>query len=188
LYSTALNVRSSPLIRLPGELRNLIYGYALGEDRFGCYGFVRRTHPTLAWGERENRLALLRVCHQIYEEAALLPFSLNEFKFAYCKGFLDFCLALGPTKRRAIRKLRLTERIFKSVKLAVSDLPAHGFGSLSQLLPNLQRVHVYTRTFPKMFGQQIAQKKTRDEKILEDWVRAGLKGDVEVKVVFWEPY
>jgi hypothetical protein len=104
------------------------------------------------------------------------------------KRQLDFCFALGPTKRRAIRRLCLTDRIFKSVKLAVSDLPAHGFGSLSQLLPNLQRVYVYTRTFPKMFGQQFSQKKARDEKILEDWVGADLKGDVDVKVVFWEPY
>jgi hypothetical protein len=136
-------------------------------------------------GERKNRLALLRVCRQIHEETALLPFSLNEFCFFYGNGFRDLCLAIGPIKRHAIRKLRLDDKIMHAMTFTVDMRRDHGFDSLSQLLSSIRRVHVAANTIlnqclPKLWPNLRA----RYQRILEDWVRVGLKDDVDVKIEF----
>jgi hypothetical protein len=62
-WSTVLNDRNSPLLRLPGELRNRIYEYVIDE----CgYVFRDRDFPILASGERKNRVAILVVCRQVH--------------------------------------------------------------------------------------------------------------------------
>jgi len=78
------NQRNSPLLRLPAELRNQIYKYALG----GHIVLLGTTHelvyprkPRLYPEEPISHFALLRVCSQIHAEAALLPYSLNIFHF-----------------------------------------------------------------------------------------------------------
>ncbi|KAL5113340.1 hypothetical protein ACEQ8H_008786 [Pleosporales sp. CAS-2024a] len=56
---------------------------------------------------KKNRFALLRVCRQMYAEAALLPFSLNTFclRPQSVEHFLHRCLK--PAQRNAITSLRL---------------------------------------------------------------------------------
>ncbi|KAF3001309.1 hypothetical protein E8E13_005142 [Curvularia kusanoi] len=64
-----LNSESSPLLRLPGELRNIIYGYVLGGHTFG-ETWENKKPP-------QHFLASLLVCRQIYNEARMLVFELN---------------------------------------------------------------------------------------------------------------
>lgn len=71
------NAASSPLLRLPPEIRNMIYTLIIDVNIvvFTEAGLGRGRHPI------QDGLALLRVCRQIHAEAALLPYALNTFVF-----------------------------------------------------------------------------------------------------------
>jgi hypothetical protein len=168
--STVLNARNSPLLRLPGELRNTIYEYVLDE---GGYTFIIPHRPARAFGERKNRLAPLSVCRRIHQETVLLPLSLNEFQFFYNVGFRDLFLAIGPSKRRAIREVRLEDQQLRNILVRITGLQQLGFGSLSELLPNIQRIRVTTQSWGK---------DVRGGKTLGDWLRGGLPRDVDMKI------
>ncbi|KAI8939904.1 hypothetical protein NX059_003634 [Plenodomus lindquistii] len=75
---TAANASESPLLRLPAELRNAIYGYMFG-DAYFIVGF--QNHTTTIVYRNKQYLALLYVCRQTYTETALLPFKLNTWVF-----------------------------------------------------------------------------------------------------------
>jgi hypothetical protein len=93
--STLRNQLSSPLLKLPAELRAEIYKYVLqkahGIYKFS-YPFFKVTHhpldillscPTLEWAhEIPNSFALLYTCRQLHHETRLLPFSHNSFNFS----------------------------------------------------------------------------------------------------------
>lgn len=91
---TYVDTQHSPLLCLPAELRNRIYGYVFGvpwiraccgSDRFctywGCneciddilYRFKFKFHYP------RRLLALTETCRQIHEETKILPFVLNKF-------------------------------------------------------------------------------------------------------------
>jgi hypothetical protein len=97
--STLRNAQESPLLRLPSELRNKIYEYALGglkislggrsEDGGIWYTFsqpinagrfvsISKTRPTAP---------LMLTCRQIYTEAELLPFRLNQIELVNQHAF-----------------------------------------------------------------------------------------------------
>jgi len=69
---TRRNKQQSPLLILPGEIRNNIYGHL-----FGDINASRRT-PT---GKKPYWLGLLMACHSLYYEGKLLPFTLGTWKF-----------------------------------------------------------------------------------------------------------
>jgi hypothetical protein len=121
------NSTRSPLLRLPAELRNRVYKYALSGMQI-CFrpksedGREARVYPK---GTSEGRpatkfLTLTSVCHQLHRETKLMPFHQNDFvhvlaeddvaKKVYLRrsgilyGLLD---VLTPTQRNAIRTLRI---------------------------------------------------------------------------------
>jgi hypothetical protein len=73
--STQLNATNSPLLHLPGELRNQIYGYVLGDLKLKFYLYKA------SFRKKGNKLELLFTCRQVYAETALLPYTLNTFTF-----------------------------------------------------------------------------------------------------------
>ena len=94
-YSTIENQRSSPLLRLPGELRNQIYEYALsgwqiqmaysraiyGQQAVYCRRIGETEDDWTGWIEATQAITALPVtCRQLCAETQLLPFTLdNEF-------------------------------------------------------------------------------------------------------------
>ena len=77
------NSIESPLVRLPAELRNKIFGYVYGGMTIVCHG-NRITIRAGPWASSppvyEPFVALQQTCRQIYIETALLPFSkINKF-------------------------------------------------------------------------------------------------------------
>jgi hypothetical protein len=86
------NQQKSPLLRLPAELRNKIYGHVLG-------GFIisfrtsRPRHHCLIRFKFSRKIGefkpsnLLLICRQINAEAQLLPFELNEFNYRIPEAF-----------------------------------------------------------------------------------------------------
>jgi hypothetical protein len=104
IYSTLRNQLTSPLLRLPAELRNRIYAYALAIElpidivADGLFGKIPRpqvtidnTHPDeylKPFGDRSQcwQVKLLSeiqsitsVCHQTRAETALLKYTINDF-------------------------------------------------------------------------------------------------------------
>ena len=87
LFSTKSN-SDSPLLRLPAEIRNCIWEYALGGNIRDLTIFRRDRKCYTEWLIAMSRAsfpqhshALLSTCRQIYAETALLTFSTNEFRF-----------------------------------------------------------------------------------------------------------
>ncbi|KAI4920603.1 hypothetical protein J4E85_009370 [Alternaria conjuncta] len=77
--ATVANRLNSPLLRLPAELRNLIYHYALGNSTV----ILAAHHDRLCTYQHDTpAFPLLAVCTQIHAEAALFLYSLNTFDIA----------------------------------------------------------------------------------------------------------
>ncbi|CAE7002197.1 hypothetical protein P3342_001556 [Pyrenophora teres f. teres] len=93
--------QQSPLLRLPPEIRNKIWDLALGgmlyrvEQIYKPRSYKLKSSPTQLAG-----ISLLRVCRQIYAEAAMLPILSNTF--AFC--------SFPSTAIRAVRKLKPYQR------------------------------------------------------------------------------
>jgi hypothetical protein len=82
--STERNGISSPLLRLPGKLRNKIYEYALGGRVWHVGDRGSDTRPgdqliVIKASEVPDACSLLRACHQIHAEAHHLPLSLITY-------------------------------------------------------------------------------------------------------------
>ncbi|KAF1946288.1 hypothetical protein EJ02DRAFT_430893 [Clathrospora elynae] len=94
---TVNNERGSPLLRLPQEINDMVYGYAIGG------GKIRR--PKL---EHQNSLFnLSRVSRTLYLETNPLPYKLNEFPRAPGDLFDAMINNLDDEKRGAINYMSL---------------------------------------------------------------------------------
>lgn len=100
--STQRNQRASRLLRLPAEIRNHIYSYAMGG-----HILVHRIHA-LRPNPVSSLFTLPRVCRQTQAETRLLLFKLNTFHI-HSIDKLGYLLAdLGPEETAAISSLRLS--------------------------------------------------------------------------------
>jgi hypothetical protein len=143
LPSSTRNRHLSPFCRLPAEVRNTIYAYVLGSRTFHFADAIHRHHAKLT-PSQPHLLSILRVSHQIYAEASLLPYSLNVFSFREmeisCKPFLDHRLV---AQFRAIAIIELVT--YRAVCMWAVPL---GLTSWSRdlkflvRLPNLREVRV----------------------------------------------
>jgi hypothetical protein len=94
--SAARNRLQSPLLRLPGEIRNRIYAFAFTVQRvqvIGMYGLVSARLVHLVWPEDwrglehsqpyplSELISSTMVCRRFYAEASPLILRLNEFCF-----------------------------------------------------------------------------------------------------------
>jgi len=90
IHSSCENQSQSPLLRLPGELRNIIYRYFLGNVDIRMF-YVKGHWPqhTLRYRRTGNSdprwfkvtarvIALLSVCRQIHAETRCFVFILSE--------------------------------------------------------------------------------------------------------------
>ncbi|KAF1959338.1 hypothetical protein CC80DRAFT_591382 [Byssothecium circinans] len=135
------NPLRSPLLRLPRELRDEIYGYALGGDRWEIEAHGKAKSPKC------NALGLLRVCRQISQEASATVFTSNTIAFRNAKALVRFIAG-------ANNRLEMT-----TIELEVSSLSGasyyNGFGtvglegcckenvSIFRRLPILKGVHIH---------------------------------------------
>jgi hypothetical protein len=111
------NQQQSPLLRLPAELRNKIYGHVLG-------GFIisfrtsRPRHHCLIRFKVSRKIGefkpsnLLLICRQINAEAQLLPFELNEFNYRIPEAFKHMLDLLSDRQVNAIKVLRIDTSTF----------------------------------------------------------------------------
>jgi len=123
MNSAALNQRTSPLLKLPGELRNRIYGYVLGKadwfignhdvlyDAEGCNRTVFRIREMV---DQQNHLVkptfgstLMGVSRQIHEEAWTLLYARSTFRVGLVVSFFLWLVSLPEVARSAIASVNL---------------------------------------------------------------------------------
>lgn len=99
-----------PFLKLPGEIREKIYGYSFlqnGKQR-KCTSHRGSIHT-----------ALLGTCRQIYKEAHHLPLTINKLCFAsplFAHDFLGFLLA--PTQRDLMTSMHIEFHMREFVDLS----------------------------------------------------------------------
>jgi hypothetical protein len=126
--------QNSPLLRLPAELRNKIWEYALGAMEFRLlYRSSRKIPVQPKPSEKKNAFALLRVCRQIYSETAPLSFAVNSF-------------SIRPHYRVSVANLRRFQRYqihqIKEIRIEMDSLVEWiQFDKLKLgILPELRRI------------------------------------------------
>jgi hypothetical protein len=130
---TAANQRNSPLLRLPAELRNQVYHYALGGRKFEVYRTACK--QIRVFQENLPAFALLLVCSQIYAETRLLPYSLNAFEVERIYGMKSLQSCLSLTQCSAIETLIVSRFSILHPRNNKTFLPhLTGFKGLKELI------------------------------------------------------
>ncbi|KAI4948626.1 hypothetical protein J4E86_007974 [Alternaria arbusti] len=86
---TELNSVDSPLLRLPAEIRNMIFTYVFSGEE---YLLRRHDYSTLICGEAvtDINMSLLLVSRQAYSETALLPYKLGTICFRFNPSYISW--------------------------------------------------------------------------------------------------
>ncbi|KAF1912483.1 hypothetical protein BDU57DRAFT_458390, partial [Ampelomyces quisqualis] len=120
--SKECNRQQSPLLRLPGELRNKVYEYAMtgitvtvhlagrrGAETYALHANVAATPTTdaISTSDMNRVIGLTRVCRQIQVETHLLPFASITFHGVSNGSFLTFIDSLSNAQRDAISTVQI---------------------------------------------------------------------------------
>jgi len=115
---TTQNRLLSPLLRLPGELRNAIYTYAFTESnilvrRYASPSFQIRVEPSGYPRTTTRRYPLYQllnqraICREIYSETTGLIFRSNEFRFHHVEVITHFVRDMPRVHLDQIENVRL---------------------------------------------------------------------------------
>ncbi len=158
--------QNSPFLRLPAEIRNIIYRYALIRDQpidlwphlyhgmeSSSTGELTkdilenplkiRHQEHLTYVRKEMATGLLGACRQIYHEAAMYFWAENLFKFSGrsgWQGLLRFLLTIGPTARSRIRRLDVHAPIY--MRWPVKDKDGKDLNGRSKNLPKMHMIKI----------------------------------------------
>jgi hypothetical protein len=144
--------QNTPLLSLPAEIRGRIWAYAVGGATLrprpiNPYRTSGRHHFKLTPDDCPHGMALLRVCRQIYSEAAFLPLKLSSLLFdnishswiTHAKSAIS---QLKPHQRRQIKKIRFQMLGIIDAnqvdKQEVSDM----ISPMTKKLPHVEEVRV----------------------------------------------
>ena len=110
-----LNQEKSPLLRLPPEIRDMIWKYVLGGKTFDSYGEddghpKRKRSAKLepSPGDPKEGFALLRTCRQVYLETASYPITLSSLECQDPKILMYAVNKLKPYQRKQFRLIRMS--------------------------------------------------------------------------------
>ena len=182
---------SPPLLRLPAELREMIYTHALGGHVFRMSMRYIQKHKAIARADNPppHALALLLTNRQINSEARLLPFSANTFSGRHEGHLRSWIRSLPAEQRNQIKSVKFVRRGYiveseRGVDVSTSfwmDLPNVKWWRLE----GLKRMEVEVT----LLGWGWMKDETRAEETKE-WVMARLRraiqaGNPGVRVVAW---
>ena len=106
------NQKSSPFLRLPPELRNKIYEYAIGGHVIKLFESTKKPHYNMLsqadghYTALANPAVLSKTCRQLHRETALLPYSLNTFH-GRTRRIHKFLKGLTMAQREQIKSLEI---------------------------------------------------------------------------------
>ena len=149
------NTEQSPLLRLPAEIRNLIFHYVLGGQKVAIHSpSYYRPHESECKGESDFAISefkdpyiilersrsvrpvdLLKTCRQIYAETVLLPFALNTFSYSSEIEVLDIKNKIFEAQRHAITAVQ-----FCAIRGSLQN--QDGRIKAMSYLPGLRKVYI----------------------------------------------
>ncbi|KAI4662024.1 uncharacterized protein J4E78_004815 [Alternaria triticimaculans] len=139
-----MNRQRSPLLRLPAEIRNKIYGYALGGMELRISYRTRKFallsalsyDPSVSLTPLHRRVGLTLVSRQLYAETKTLPFELCTMDIIR-SSFPNQIERLNTTQRQAISIIRAHYMNARDGKVWAILWPE------VRVLTGLKRVEVY---------------------------------------------
>ena len=153
------NQEESPLLRLPAEIRNRIYEYALGLGR--TFRMDIRRNANLVGVDKKSKekncLSLLRACRQIYAEAVLIPFRVNTFVFHGQHIFDEWTSTVLPIRREAVASIELrttSRRIMMWTHNRTSDYALFPWSKF----PGLKKIHIHVLRAGTSYDEQTLAK------------------------------
>lgn len=159
--------QKSPFLRLPAEIRIMIYRFALirnqpidlwphlyhGNVESSSTGDLPkellenplkiRHQESLTYVRKKMATGLLGTCRQIYQEAAMFFWAENLFKFSGrsgWQGLLRFLLTIGPAARSRIRRLDVHAPIY--MRWPVKDKDGKDLNGRSKNLPKMHMIKI----------------------------------------------
>jgi hypothetical protein len=182
--STQRNDRESPLLRLPGELRNHIYDYIFNEeiefDTLAC-PFTPAYWTAEGMNEAPTWYTMLFICRKIYVEPALLPFT--QLLVVYDVHLLESVSAsFSPAQRRAIKSVRLLENASAMVS-APSRLIAFKMRGkrISDFLPGHVKVLLSDYDTDFCIASPANDDQCLAKELVEKWMTEGTGGKITVE-------
>jgi hypothetical protein len=152
----------SPLLRLPGELRNKIYAFALTTPD----PITDPSTPHILASKHNSipplGVSLLRTCRLVYTEASLRPlYAANRFRFTTVTYTHHFLTALSPALRDQIHDLEIDVRDIHAQNpridgewtqylSASADIWAQKIGSLRADTPGLRVLRLNFGAWPRI--------------------------------------
>jgi hypothetical protein len=137
------------LLRLPAELRNIIWGYALGSNTFDIhcwFSYSRERIITKVLNRQKNFLSLLRTCRQIYSEAHLLPYRFNGFRIRNEDAIIPWLNGLERSRLNTITEIHLVTWRARRMLEGTTFFPKPMTDVIPlQRLPSLRRLCVEVR-------------------------------------------
>ncbi|KAI4706261.1 hypothetical protein J4E89_008995 [Alternaria sp. Ai002NY15] len=147
---TQLNHDNSPLLQLPGELRNRIYKFVL-HYHLPVYidiPALEDEHGNSVPRENTRRmLALLYTCRQVHSEASMMYFALNTFQFELDTSLIEFTSSLTAEQLNAVKSIDMTGELVEEIEMRAehhaSDSPRLHLDTLT----SLQKISIYPYAF-----------------------------------------
>ncbi|KAH7076568.1 hypothetical protein BKA63DRAFT_411359, partial [Paraphoma chrysanthemicola] len=184
-FSTIRNDLNSPLLRLPGEIRNLIYGYVLCEGSYEIrHSWRNLTFAFYIQRKVHYRLSLLAVCRRTYEETALLSFSLNKFSFVETYALEEYLIRnLHVAQRNAIRSIGIT--VFPGFDDSEEIKVNSAYSHLDDFLPTVDNVLVTVQFYRDWNVRKCDGLVKQAKKTLDGWLVTQEAGKI-MKVLYKE--
>ncbi|EMD63226.1 hypothetical protein COCSADRAFT_161742 [Bipolaris sorokiniana ND90Pr] len=104
--------QQSPLLRLPPEIRNMIWELVLA-GRVCTLDYDKAGHVSMSSPKAPTGISLLRVCRQIYAEAANIPLQQNTSSFSTCYNIHKWFVVLNKGQRNQVTSLRFEDKLVK---------------------------------------------------------------------------
>ncbi|KAH7076356.1 hypothetical protein BKA63DRAFT_564750 [Paraphoma chrysanthemicola] len=201
----AANASRSSLLRLPGELRNKIYKFAIGSHYYHIEEVTHSRTEKSWWVKTIGRAYLSpkdktpqstafhlpEVCRQIYSETATLAYALNTFIIDFdTGGNKDLIKNLLPAQKNAIRSV-MPQFIFfeRYVACEYGDVYKRSFKAI---IPHLKRVEVpkdAIRLIKTFNGSRVDPARSWTVEKWQQWVveQVQKKEGDDIDVVFEDP-
>lgn len=188
--STVRNDVNSPLLRLPGELRNRIYEevFYMGTFTFSAR-FVTYSKPGPNFFGRPtpepHLFALLRVCKKIHSETAdlNLVLAVNTFSFNLLYRLSAFFVHLTPEQLALISSIDVEVKLGTAhgIKWFVDGWKERGMNSLRDVMPGVRRVYVRFEKVTGIFDSDREEERIEeDEEVIIRWLRGVRPEDVDL--------
>lgn len=149
--SAKRNSETSPLLRLPREIRDKIWEEVLANRILKPFYFGRKKRPDhycTVSGSKMN-LGLLLTCRQVYSETALLPFEGNIFAFQGITLALNDVRKIKKVYRGYIRHIQICIDHHRSQRQQVADLRKIG-----SMFPGLSSIRIEYEWYTEMYKNE----------------------------------